>query len=92
MEKKADASSRSGRYRAQVLAQRDEIQNVLDHGYKWKVIWQALTDTGRIDMGYYTFMAHCRAIGLVKSPNSYDTSEKAASKKKPGRKGRRKSK
>lgn len=85
VERKADASSRSGRNRAKVMELKEEIADVLARGYKWKVIWQALCDTGRIDMGYYTFMAHCRAIGLVKVPGTYETKKKAGTKRRKAR-------
>ena len=76
VEEKAGDSALSGKNRAIVLDMQDEIAVILAKGYKWRIIWEALTESGRIDMGYDTFRLHCRAVGLKLAPKSYSRSKK----------------
>ena len=75
VERRADDSSHSGKNRAVVMELKEQIADVLARGYKWRIIWQALHDAGRIEMGYDTFRAHCRAVGLEAAPNTYNTAD-----------------
>lgn len=79
----ADEASLSGKNRVVLMELRQEIEDVLRRGYKWKVVWQALQKAERIDMSYDTFRAHCRAMGLETVPKSTvkPTSTKPAKKK-----------
>ena len=73
VEEKARRAPLSGRNRAVLIEMRDEIATVLEHGYKWRIIWQTLSDSKRIKMGYDTFRMHCRAMGLELAPQSYSS-------------------
>ena len=85
VEEKAGDSALSGKNRAIVLDMKDEIAAVLARGYKWRVIWETLTESGRIEMGYDTFRMHCRAIGLELAPKSYSRSKKVPRRRGPSR-------
>ena len=60
----AEGHPNQGKSLATVLPLSGEIKEVLAAGYGWKIVWQALTDAGRIDMGYDTFRYTCRFCGL----------------------------
>ena len=89
VEEKAGASPLSGKNRAVLMEMKEEIADVLGKGYKWRVVWEVLKGSGRIEMGYDTFRMHCRAMGLDVAPKSYTkgkTAKKQASRKKSAKK------
>ena len=62
----ASCNTRSGRHRAAFLAVRELVETALGNGYAAKLIWQQLSNEGRIAMNYATFRGHCRAQGLTR--------------------------
>jgi len=63
-------NTRSGRHRATFLAVRELVEAALGNGYAAKLIWQQLSNEGRIAMSYATFRGHCRAQGLTRRSTS----------------------
>ena len=63
---RASLGSNQGKYRAALVAHLAEIQDVLAAGYGWRIVWQTLCESGRIDMSYDTFRRACLYFGLSK--------------------------
>lgn len=53
--KSQPTSRRSGRARAAVIAQRDEIARAIADGWAVKTIWQTLQADGSVTVGYHAF-------------------------------------
>ena len=51
---------RSGKNLVAFMAVRDDVKLAIDAGYAVKTVWANLRETGRIDLGYKTFLNYVR--------------------------------
>ncbi len=51
---------RSGKNLVAFMAVRDDVKLAIDAGYAVKTVWANLHETGRIDLGYKTFLNYVR--------------------------------
>ena len=60
---------RSGKNLVAFMAVRDDVKLAIDAGYAVKTVWANLRETGRIDLGYKTFLNYVRrCVGLLPDP------------------------
>jgi len=60
---------RSGKNLVAFMAVRDDVKLAIDAGYAVKTVWANLRETGRIDLGYTTFLNYVRRC-LGPSPDT----------------------
>ena len=60
---------RSGKNLVAFMAVRDDVKLAIDAGYAVKTVWANLRETGRIDLGYKTFLNYVRrCLGPLPDP------------------------
>jgi hypothetical protein len=75
--KSQPTSRRSGRARASVVAQRDEIARAVADGWTVKAIWRTLVADGSVAVGYQAFRRQVAEL-IVTQPRAGATREAAA--------------
>jgi hypothetical protein len=65
---KSTGGARSGTHRAAFTAVRELVEAARADGYAAKIIWQQLSEEGRVSMNYATFLRYCRALDHARRP------------------------
>lgn len=79
--KSQPTSRRSGRARAAVIAQREEIARAIADGWAVKTIWQTLQADGAVTVSYHAFRR--QVAELVVTPPRADVPKEAAAQGAP---------